>query len=83
MTGECLGVITIHLFDDMAPTHSFYIFKILQLSKASQVSDDREEALSSLFFRQGFTGTPASAEVGGGARSKNKQQVSLLAHLTT
>lgn len=82
MTGECLGVITIHLFDDMAPTHSFYIFKILQLSKASQVSDDREEALSSLFFRQGFTGTPASAGVVGPG-GKNKQQVPLLAHLPT
>ena len=32
VTGECLGVITIHLFDDTAPTHSFNIFKILQLS---------------------------------------------------
>ena len=42
VTGECIGVITIHLYDDTAPSHGFYIFKSLQLSKASQVSDDRE-----------------------------------------
>lgn len=80
VTGECLGVITIHSLTTRLP-HSFYIFKILQLSKASQVSDDREEALSSCLQARLLLGPCFSGGGGAWGARTNSRSPCLLTYL--